>query len=221
MPEIIEITVYTYAELSPQGRQAARSTYNEPDDYWYEGIQEDYEERGQERGFDVEDIQWTGFHSQGDGASWTGQINLVPFLAYHLKPEHPDYARFMVLIELVENGFTSRRFEVRRNSHMYNHDKTMFVEREDLISFTNWDDTKVRSGIFAGAEALPLVESIYMEALMDDLLLWATVEAREYARDIYGALSNSYEEYSSEEYFEELCSINEWRFDEDGKMVGR
>ena len=50
MPEIIEITVYTYAELSPQGRQAAQSTYNEPDDYWYEGITEGYEEQGQERG---------------------------------------------------------------------------------------------------------------------------------------------------------------------------
>ena len=218
MPEIIEITVYTYAELSPQGRQAAQRTYNEPEDYWYEGIKEDYEERGQERGFDVEDIQWSGFYSQGDGASWTGQINIVPFLSYHLKPDHVDYARFMVLIELVENGFTSRRFEVSRNSHMYNHDKTMFVDRED---FTDWGDTKVRNGIFSGADALPLAESIYMEALMDDLRQWATDEARSYARDIYKALETNYDEYSSEEYFEELCNINEWRFDKDGKIVSR
>jgi len=221
MPEIIEITVYTYAELSPQGRQAAQSAYNEPDDYWYEGIKEDYEERGQERGFDVDDIQWTGFHSQGDGASWTGQINIVPFLTYHLKPDHPDYARFMVLIELVENGFTSRRFEVSRNSHMYNHENTMFVEREDLIDFANWGDTKVRSGIFAGADALPLAESICMEGLLDDLLGWATDEARSYARDIYKALETSHDEYSSEEYFAELCDINEWRFEASGKRVSR
>ena len=218
MPEIIEITVYTYAELSPQGRQAAQRTYNEPEDYWYEGIKEDYEERGQERGFDVEDIQWSGFYSQGDGASWTGQINIVPFLSYHLKPDHVDYARFMVLIELIENGFVSRRFEVSRNSHMYNHDKTMFVDRED---FTDWGDTKVRNGIFSGADALPLAESIYMDNLMDDLRQWATDEARSYARDIYKALETNYDEYSSEEYFEELCNINEWRFDKDGKIVSR
>ena len=221
MPEIIEITVYAYAELSPQGRQAAQSAYNEPEDYWYEGIKEDYEERGQERGFDVEDIQWSGFHSQGDGASWTGQINIVPFLAYHLKPDDPAYSRYMVLIELVENGFTSRRFEVSRNSHMYNHDRTMRVEREDLIDFANWDDTKVRSGIFAGADAQPLAESICMEGLMDELLVWATDEARGYARDIYEALEGAYDDYSSEEYFAELCEINEWRFDASGKLVSR
>ena len=104
---------------------------------------------------------------------------------------------------------------------MYNHDKTMRVEREDLIDFANWGDTNVRSGIFSGADALPLAESIYMEALMDDLRQWATDEARSYARDIYKALETNYDEYSSEEYFEELCNINEWRFDKDGKMVSR
>jgi hypothetical protein len=221
MPETIEITVYTYAELSPQGRSYAQSTYNEPEDYWYEGIKEDYEERGQERGFDVEDIQWSGFHSQGDGASWTGQVHIVPFLAYHLKPDHPDYARFMVLIELIENGFSSRRFEVSRNSHMYNHENTMFLDMEDMIRFVDWSDTKVRSGIFAGAEALPLAESIYMESLFDDLMKWATDEARDYARDIYKSLRDSYDEYSSEEYFAELCDINEWRFEASGKLVSR
>jgi hypothetical protein len=219
MPEIREITVYTYAELSAQGRQAALSTYNEPEDYWYEGITEGFTERGVERGFDIDDVQWSGFGSQGDGASWTGQVDLVPFLHYHLKPEHADYARFMVLIELIENGFTSRRFEVSRNSHMYNHENTMRVEREDLIDFADWGDTKVRTGIFSGADALPLVESIYMESLLDDLLVWATEEARDYARDIFKALNESHDEYSSEEYFTELCEINDWRFDASGKLV--
>jgi len=219
MPEIREITVYTYAELSAQGRQAALSTYNAPDDYWYEGIVESFTRRGVERGFDIDDVQWSGFGSQGDGASWTGQVDLVPFLHYHLKPDHPDYARYMVLIELIENGFAARRFEVSRNSHMYNHDKTMFLDREDLIRFQDWSDTKVRTGIFSGADAMPLVESICMEGLLDDLCGWTTDEARDYARDIFKALNESHDEYSSEEYFTELCEINDWRFDASGKIV--
>ena len=104
---------------------------------------------------------------------------------------------------------------------MYNHEMTMFLEMENLIEFVDWSDTKVRSGIFSGADALPLAESIYIEALMDDLMKWATDEARDYALDIYGALETNHDEYSSEEYFEELCSINEWRFDAQGKMVSR
>jgi hypothetical protein len=77
----------------------------------------------------------------------------------------------------------------------------------------------LRIGIFAGAQATPLVESISMEGLLDDLLGWATDEARGYARDIYEALEGSYDDYSSEEYFLELCEINEWRFDASGKLI--
>lgn len=221
MPETREITVYAYAELSTQGKANAQHEYNQPEDYWYEGIQESFTQQGVERGFDIDDIQWSGFGSQGDGASWTGQLWLVPFLAYHLKPDHPDYSRYMVLIELIQNGFAVRNMEVSKNAFMYNHDKTMVLEREDLIHFADWSDTIVRSGIFAGAEARPLVDSIAMEGLLDDLKEWATDEARAYARDIYKALEDSYDEYSSEEYFLELCEINEWRFDASGKIVSK
>jgi len=219
MPETKEITVYAYAELSAQGRQAAQSAYNQPEDYWYEGITEGFEERGIERGFDIDDVQWSGFGSQGDGASWTGQVDLVPFLQYHLKPEDPDYTRYMILIELIQNGFAARKFEVSRNSHRYNHEMTMALDRDNLIRYGDWSDTIVRTGIFTGAQASPLAESISMESLLDDLMMWATDVARDYARDIYKALEDSYDDYSSEEYFLELCEINEWRFDASGKIV--
>ena len=221
MPETREITVYTYAELSTQGKANAQYEYNQPDEYWYEGIREAFIERGVERGFDIDDIQWSGFGSQGDGASWTGQLWLVPFLAYHLKPDNPDYSRYMVLIELIQNGFTARNMEVSKNAFMYNHEMTMVVEMENMIEFADWGDTIVRSGIFAGAEARPLVDSICMEGLLDDLKGWATDEARAYARDIYKALEDAYDEYSSEEYFLEICEINEWRFDASGKIVSK
>jgi hypothetical protein len=60
-----------------------------------------------------------------------------------------------------------------------------------------------------------------MEGLLDDLKGWATDEARGYARDIYEALEGAYDDYSSEEYFLELCEINEWRFDASGKIVSK
>jgi len=219
MSETREITVYTYAELSTQGKEHAMTTYNQPDDYWYEGITEGFTERGLERGFDIDDVQWSGFGSQGDGASWTGQVDLVPFLQYHLKPEDPDYTRYMILIELIQNGFAARRLEVSRNSHRYNHEQTMVLEREGMLRFEDWSDTIVRTGIFTGAQASPLAESISMESLLDDLMMWATDEARCYAQDIYTALRDSHDDYSSEEYFLELCEINEWRFDASGKIV--
>jgi len=219
MSETREITVYTYAELSTQGKAHAMTTYNQPEDHWYEGITDGFTERGLERGFDIDDVQWSGFGSQGDGASWTGQVDPLLFLQYHLKPDNPDYTRYMILIELIQNGIVARRLEVSRNSHRYNHEQTMVLEREGMLQLEDWSDTILRTGIFAGAQATPLVEGICMDVLLDDLLGWATDEARCYAQDIYTALEESHDDYSSEEYFLELCEINEWRFDASGKLI--
>jgi hypothetical protein len=49
------------------------STGNRPDD-WYEEIYARAKEDGPERGFNIDEIQFSGFHSQGDGASWTGTL---------------------------------------------------------------------------------------------------------------------------------------------------
>jgi hypothetical protein len=61
--------------------------------------------------------------------------------------------------------------------------------------------------------------SIDLDALLDNLQEWTQDEARGYARDIYEALEGAYDDYSSEEYFLELCEINEWRFDASGKLI--
>lgn len=224
MPETREITVYAYAELSTQGKANAQYEYNQPEDHWYEGIREDFTERGVERGFDIDDIQWSGFGSQGDGASWTGRVYLLPFLQYHLKPDNPAYARYMVMVELVNENILDAFYDVVKNSFMYNHDLTISVHThdfsaEDMLSNAKWHGLQVKKGILEGADIEALVMSIDLDALLNDLQEWTQDEARGYARDIYKALEGSYDDYSSEEYFLELCEINEWRFDASGKIV--
>ena len=226
MPETREITVYAYAELSTQGKANAQHEYNQPDEYWYEGIREAFIERGVERGFDIDDIQWSGFGSQGDGASWTGRVYLLPFLAYHLKPDNPAYARYMVLVELVNENILDAFFDVVKNSFLYNHDQTIGVHThdfsaEEMLSNAKWHGLQVGKGILEGADIEALVMSIDLDALLDNLQEWTQDEARGYARDIYKALEGAYDDYSSEEYFLELCEINEWRFDASGKIVSK
>lgn len=53
-------------------------------DFWWEHVQEGVASELEKEGiFDVE-FQWSGFHSQGDGASFTGNVDLSEFFKYHL-----------------------------------------------------------------------------------------------------------------------------------------
>ena len=89
MPRIIETTVYTINELADAAKENARVWYRDQGlhDEWYDFVYEDFETicgilgvtlatspvrlyGGGTR--DKSQIFWSGFHSQGDGASFFG-----------------------------------------------------------------------------------------------------------------------------------------------------
>ena len=89
MPQVVEITVYTIDELSDAAKEAARAWYRESclDHEWYDFVYEDFQTicgilgvtlatspvslyGGGTR--DKPHLWWTGFWSQGDGASFEG-----------------------------------------------------------------------------------------------------------------------------------------------------
>lgn len=74
---IIETKVYTYAELSDEAKAKARDWYREAsagDNSFAEFVTDDFHETLKALGFDVgrEDVAWSGFWSQGDGAAFSG-----------------------------------------------------------------------------------------------------------------------------------------------------
>lgn len=69
------VTTYTFEELSDEAKEVAISHYREHnygDTFWSECIIEDAKEVAALMGIDIEDIYWSGFYSQGDGAMFTG-----------------------------------------------------------------------------------------------------------------------------------------------------
>lgn len=71
----ITINTYTFPELSEKAKDKARQYYHDAymsDGFWHECIIDDAKEVGKLLGFDVRDVHFSGFSSQGDGASWTG-----------------------------------------------------------------------------------------------------------------------------------------------------
>ena len=76
----ITINTYTFSELSDKAKDKARQCYHNTymsGEHWHEFIIEDAKEVGKILGFDVRDVHFSGFSSQGDGASWTGGYEYV------------------------------------------------------------------------------------------------------------------------------------------------
>jgi len=209
-----------FQQLSNYAKQHAITEYGQPPDDWHEEIYARAMGDGPERGFNINEIQFSGFHSQGDGASWTGYIDLATFLAYHNKPDAADYAQYVVLAELIKDGWCEGHLVISRNGYYYNHSGTMRSDGiDDRIHYAE-DDSVVDRGILEGANVRELAKSIGTDELFNELDNWTLHKAQKYADEIYKQLKEEYEAYTSEEYFIDLCDINGWRFDQRGILIG-
>ena len=208
-----------FDELSNSAKQLAITEYGQPPDDWYEEIYARAMEEGPERGFNINEIQFSGFHSQGDGASWTGYVDLATFLAYHNNPNDAEYAQYVVLAELIKDGWCEGHLVISRNGFYYNHSGTMRSDGiDDRIHYAE-DDSVVERGILEGANVQELAKSIDTEHLFNELDEWLLSRAQDYANDIYIQLREEYDAYTEEQYFKELCDINGWRFDKRGILI--
>jgi hypothetical protein len=219
MPETItrEYTVYTFDELSDKAKEHALLKHIEwIDNDWDVGIIDNFKEQGSDRGFNIDDVRYTLAYSQGDGAAWYGGIDAKLFLDYHLKDDDPDYARYIVLRELLREDWLKLHPQASYGGFKYH---LMQVSINCEYSTLNFNDGEVmESGVLQGANIYELGEGINDNELIDKLEEWMQAEAKSYAEDIFDALRDEYEYQTSAENFKELCDANEWRFDEQGSL---
>jgi len=212
-----------FEDLDKNAKSNAIHLYGEPPDDWYEEVYAQYigDKELEAKGMFVDDIQYSGFYSQGDGASWTGRINLDDFIQHYVKPDHPDAGRYIALLALMQEDWISIRALIYTTSFMYVHSGGMKIEGVDLMADIDAEDNDVvfKQGIFQGAVINAVARAIGVESLVNDLEEWVLAEARVLADEIYIALRDEYEHYTSEEYFMELIYINGWRFDSKGNLL--
>lgn len=212
-----------FEDLDKNAKSNAIHLYGEPPDDWYEEVYAQYigDKELEAKGMFVDDIQYSGFYSQGDGASWTGRINLDDFIQHYVKPDHPDAGRYIALLALMQEDWISIRALIYTTSFMYVHSGGMKIEGVDVTADIDAEDNDLvfRQGIFQGAGINAVARGIGVESLINDLEEWVLAEARVLADEIYIALRDEYEHYTSEEYFMELIYINGWRFDSKGNLL--
>ena len=214
---------YSFEELSPEAKTNALDEMRDINtEYqgWHEPIIEDFEERMKELGVDGVEVSYSGFYSQGDGASFTGDVfDTKTFMSKALglkdtewidmgEEEKPEDEGSRLRADLLDIGFDTREkltpdnfvIKVERLSSRYSHENT--IEGKVYI------------------EDIPesIEDEIPSQTIEDEIEEKVTNWARSESKDLYRKLERYYDELRSDESVEETIIENDYKFDKDGSF---
>lgn len=205
----IQLELFTFDELSDDAKQAAINDErnNSSIDYEFSG-ELDYWQNGalSGTGFIIDEISFSGFYSQGDGASFIGyydsaQIDLEKLKGFSLKAYE-----LMARNDSVfgASGLTSDNVitaDIKRTSRNYSHENTVSIENIEIngIEWGDFDSDDDKHN-----KAFEAIEN-YLTELKNSLCYL-----------IYSSLQSEYEHQNSDEYISEILVINEYYFTANG-----
>ena len=195
---------FKYSELSEQAQSTARDWYRNDGDLgynWWESVYEDASQAAALVGIDIAEgkhgqaIFFSGFSSQGDGASFEGKYNYRKAAVKAIKAFAPKDGELLriakALQEVQRQHFYHLTASAKQRGH-YNHSGCMAVE----VSHN---------------------EDMYRDigSAEDDV----TQLLRDFADWIYKQLENEYEFQISDEQVVDIVESNQYDFDEFGNIA--
>jgi hypothetical protein len=214
---------YSFEELSPEAqRNALDELWDINIEYsdWHEPIIEDFEGDLKELGVGDVEVSYSGFYSQGDGASFTGDVfdtKIFMSKALGLKnsefldmgeEEKPEDEGSRLRADLLDIGFDTREkltpdnfmIKIERTSNRYSHENTIEgrVDIEDIPESLQ-DEIDIDE---------------YENQIMESVTDWA----RSTSKDLYRKLERYYDNLRSDEEVKETIIGNDYKFDKDGNF---
>ena len=194
----VQVQVFNFSELNPTAKQVALENFRDINTHhgcWSEPIQEDFREKATQAGFEIEDIFFSGFWSQGDGAMFTYcgfNDTLLNNFVDQLDLSDADK------VILKAQGVVSGKGLHRGN---YYHEKS--CDHYTTLDNTNPDWEYAADLISQLDDAFDK----YVIKTYEDL-----------CRELYGDLEKYYEELTSDEAVQEAIEANGYEFTEDGQI---
>ncbi len=224
MPTEITVTAYKFEELNERAKEKARALYMEHcvnDHEWWDSVVGEAKQNGEAKGFEINDIRFSGFSSQGDGAHWTGRIDLQTFVEANLDERSAWYGEDVILVALWEEGWIDRWVSIDNHNYRYCHSGGMSMSDypNNGLNVDDDDDVMLHQGALSGASIYKLKESFDYEQRITEWCDEALTQARAYADDIYKQLEKEYEWYTTDDYIACVSDANDWLFDESGKLL--
>ena len=160
---------------------------------WYEFIYENFIDEVAERGYFIkpDNIQFTGFWSQGDGASFTGYVHIEDWIRYHKAGNE-----FRKVLNSLRRGYGPEDAYLIRASGRYSHESSVYT------SINMYD-----------------VENEDVEDQLDKIAEIIEEERKDLSIELYKRLRQEYEYLTSHEAIAESLRINDYDFDEYGDIV--
>ena len=197
MAELVQITLFTFDELPEESQQKLIEGFRKDYDPFYDHIYDEFIKDMSEKygaDIDVDNIQWSGFWSQGDGASFTCDFDASVILPILKKALHEDDAAYFEKQELEIDASSIRV------TSLYCHEHTV---SGNLILYGE-----------------PCERSDKIHGLLEDHL---TAIIRDSCTDLYEKLKEEYERAISDDaMIEEIKNI--WpgcNFRKDGTIFAR
>jgi hypothetical protein len=196
MPRQITKTVYQFDELSPEAQERAIEQWQEHGmDYeWYDCIYSHVKEIGNLLGIEIDNIYFSGFHSQGDGACFTGYYSFRRGAVKAVKEYAPQDKELHQIAQdlhaINAKCFYNLSAHVKHGGHR-SHASYTVINVEDSRYYRPTEEAK---------DALSEV--------LRDFMHW-----------IYRLLEKEYEYQTSPEYIAEMFMANEYEFYENGKIA--
>lgn len=204
MPKTLQYTVYTYDELSDDAKEKAREWFRESsaaDTDFANFVIEDAQTIAGILGIefnklkrDAPAVYWSGFASQGDGASFDGSYSYsedAPRLIREHAPEDAELHRIADALEKLqaEHGFKlSAACKVTGHYvHAYCMDVEVFADDADISEETEKELTQL---------------------------------LRDFANWVYAQLESANDDANSDEVVAETIEANEYTFKADGRRFG-
>lgn len=247
MPKTITKIVYAFKELldlnkegkvTPKAIERARSWLREAatDFDWHSCVLDFWEHSLDQIGFENAEIAFSGFWSQGDGASFTATVDLEKLVAFlgdtieanngvevvdgkeqflpyvvHLlgrKPTNPKYRRLLSVQDRIQD------LAVERTSHHYSHERTCRFTAS-LNDDGHYEDTHKTSDKWRWVSNTPKVRRLFNSFVKDveDLRL-------KLCQAIYEMLEADYWDRTSDEQLLDLAEANDYTFEANGRREG-
>ena len=161
---------------------------------WYTYNIENFCNEAENLGFEIDpdDVQFSGFWSQGDGASFEGNVDLLTYLK-----KTKQLTVYRPLVRAINCGYIENHVSISRNSHQYSHENTCGVDCIDIYE-----------------DITPLVEK-----MVDNLENEIEETRLELCSKLYSGLEAEFDSLSSRDVIIETLSANEYDFDIDGNIV--
>jgi len=190
--------LYEFHELSEDAQETAINKLHDINvelDWW--DFEIDYwKEKLSDIGFENAEINFTGFWSQGDGASFTAEVNLKKIINHFVMCNSIDLKAqefYLKKLNNIENWYFNFDFSIIRLSSLYCHKMTCGIDY--------YQD---------GSE--------YWSNIADDLASDIEDLRTDLCQEIYKSLEKEYEWLTSKDAIIDTIEVNEYEFTKEGGL---